>query len=66
MHETVKDLSSAALASSKKAVQVAKGHDVAITYLSGSKIVKERADGSKETIGTIARSTAPTRRRFKL
>lgn len=66
MKETVKDLSKMAVTASKKAVKQAKVKSVAITYLSGSKVVREYSDGSKETLSTLTKCETPTNRRFKL
>lgn len=69
MYESVKKLSDSAIKATKNAVKTAKKNNIAITYLSGSNIVREASDGSKVTIGTIKeknQESLPSKRRFKL
>ncbi len=69
MYESVKKLSDSAIKATKKAVKTAKQNNISVTYLSGSKIVREASDGSKVTIGTIKeknQESLQSKRRFKL
>jgi hypothetical protein len=66
MYESNKKIQDIATKAAEKAVESAIKNRVPITYISGSEVIRESPDGSKEILEVLPPNIQPTQKRFKI